>query len=100
MDYSDLKFQRKIGDEVFIIEKSVIVKTNIIGVKIHPYPNTDINPIMYGFNVMDGMEVWKEEGIVFDTIDHALSFMEYIVSDEVLSYKELGERNIGNMKRM
>jgi hypothetical protein len=94
MKYSDLKFKRKIGDEVFIIKDNLIIKTNIIGIKIQPYPNQAIKPIIYGFEVLHAIEViWCDEEIVFTTIDEALKIGDFEVIDCTITYEDLGTRN-------
>lgn len=95
MTYEEIKPKFKIGDAAYFIKKNCFVKANVIGVKIHPFPNPDLNPFKYMFTIpeLDVDEAWVDEDILYDNVEDLIAESTKYMVDGVMNYDELAENN-------
>ena len=95
MEYKDLKPLYKIGNTVFLIHNDMVHKTVILGIKIFPFPNPDINPFRYLIFTPNGdeREQWVEEMGMFNNIEDLKEYTFDCIADEEASYESVAETN-------
>jgi len=99
MNYSDLTPKFKIGDDIFVVKHNIIIKTNVIGLKIRPLPNKDINPFYYQFSCTCCCKThWIDAEACYETFEELKkNFLQ--IDDQTSNYSKLAAFNADEIKR-